>query len=178
MDSNVTALVVAIVGVLGTLSAALLTQRSYARTKQLEVANQREQREDEKQQTNLRERRDAYVALNAAAREFRRAMKNEMYDYSASPRDLESARKAFDLRNSEAQLIAHERVLVVTHSVSTKLSDAFGQLMKYQAQFAQGTHVVDEDARRALIDELDGPVAEEIRQLRKAMRQDLGVTEG
>jgi len=178
MNSNVTALVVAVVGVAGTLFAALLTQLSYTRAKRLELKDQRDQREEERQQANVRERREAYIALNAAARIYRRSMKNLLYQEAESPVELERARREFDLRISEVQLIAHAGVVVAAHSASSRLADAFGRLKEYTARLAVDTRSVGDDSeRQELIDELDGPVAERLRELRRVMREDLGVAE-
>jgi hypothetical protein len=48
--------------------------------------------------------------------------------------------------------------------------------MKYEAKLAEADDV-NLDERQALIDELDGPVADGLRQLRRVMRDDLGVTD-
>ena len=176
MNGNVTALVVAVVGVAGTLFAALLTQRSYANAKQLELKEQHEQREDEKRRANVKERRECYIALNSAARVYRRAMKDTLYRHDTPSTDLEGARREFELRMSEEQLTAHAAVLAVAHSVSGSLADAFGRIMKYEAKLA-GADEIHPDERQTLVDELDGPVADGLRQLRKVMREDLGVTD-
>lgn len=178
MSSNLTALIVAIVGVVGTLFAALLTQRSYIRVKQLELRDQHDERQEERQQTNARERRQAYIALNAAARIYRRSMKNRLYEDAEPPAELERARREFDLRMAEVQLIAHTKVLDAAHSASTRLADTFGHVTQYTVRFGVDKPLVmDDSERQELIDELNGPIAERLRELRKAMREDLGVTE-
>ena len=70
----------------------------------------------------------------------------------------------------------HATVLTVAHSVSGNLADAFGRIMKYEAKVA-GVNDNNLDERQALVDQLDEPVAAGLRQLRKMMREDLGVTD-
>ena len=174
MNANVTALVVAVVGVAGTLFAALLTQRSYIRTKKLELQEQRDQRDEQRRQAGLKDRRESYVALNAAARVYRRALKDRLYEHDKSSEDLERARREFDLRISEEQLIGHNAVVDAAHLVSARLADAFGRVRRYEAGLTSPDDISDAE-RAALIDDLDGPVAQEIRHLRTVMRRDLGV---
>jgi hypothetical protein len=180
MNSNVAALVVAVVGVAGTLLAALLTQRSNVRTKELELKDQREQRMEEDRRINLKERRETYIALNAAARGYRRAMKNRVFeDTDETNTQLEQARQEFDHRNAEAQLIAREEVLRVAYSVSTELAKSFGRVKQFDDERDKSSadyQAREREERDQLITMLDGPVADGIRWLRRVMRDDLGVT--
>jgi hypothetical protein len=148
-------------------------------TKALELKDQHEKRKDEERQLNLKERREAYIALNAATRGYRRAIKNRVYEYTdQTETELQQARQEFDSRYAEVQLIAHSKVLKVAHSVSTELSEAFGQI-KQLDKYRKGSlgsvqeHGVDD----VLITMLNGPVSGEIRLLRRVMRDDLGVTD-
>jgi len=179
MSSSSVSLIIAIVGVAGTLSAALLTQYATMHTKALELKDEHEKRKDEERQLNLKERREAYIALNAAARSYRRAIKNRVYEYAdQTETDLQQARQEFDNRYAEAQLIAHSTVLKVAHSVSTELSDAFGQV-KQLDRYRKGSlgSVQEHGEQDGLISMLNGPVSSEIRLLRRVMRDDLGVTD-
>jgi ABC-type anion transport system duplicated permease subunit len=171
MNSNVTGLVVAIVGVAGTLSAALLTQFSSARTKKLELEDQHEQREKDKIEANLEKRRAAYVKLNRTARAYRRALRTKL-DNPASPRaEVEQAQTKFENSHAEVQLIAHAKVMVAARRLSRMLHAVFHRVIE-----SETTDVHD---LQALRDELsvNGRVAEEHRQLREFMREDLGVTD-
>jgi hypothetical protein len=134
-------------------------------TKALELKDQHEKRKDEERQLNLKERREAYIALNAATRGYRRAIKNRVYEYTdQTETELQQARQEFDSRYAEVQLIAH--------------SEAFGQI-KQLDKYRKGSlgsvqeHGVDD----VLITMLNGPVSGEIRLLRRVMRDDLGVTD-
>ena len=131
MSASSISLIIAIVGVAGTLFASLFAQYSNVYTKKLELNNQREKFKDEERQLNLKERRQAYIAFNAATRNYRRAIKNRVYEYTdQTETELQQARREFDSRYAETQLIAHNQVLATAHSVSTQLSTAFGQLRK------------------------------------------------
>jgi hypothetical protein len=180
MNSNVASLIIAVVGVAGTLLAALLTQRSSVRTKELELKDQREQRMEEERGINLKERRKTYIALNAAVRSYRRAIKNRVFkDTDQTHAQLEQARQEFDHRYAEVQLIAHEEVLKVAYSVSAELSKAFGRVKQFDDDRDKARTDYQAWERKEhdqLIAMLDGPVADEMRLLRKVMRDDLGVT--
>jgi hypothetical protein len=149
------------------------------RNKELELRDQREKRRNEERQLNLKERRQAYIALNAAARNYRRAIKNRVYEYTdQTETELQQARQEFDNRYAEAQLIAHGEVLKVAHSVSTELSDAFGQVRHLDKHRKGPLGSVQEHGEHdGLIAMLNGPVAGEIRLLRKVMRDDISVTD-
>ena len=69
--SNNVALAVAIVGVVGTLTAAVLTQQLAMRAQRDE---RREERKEERWRSVFNDRRDSCVALNAEARRFEQAL--------------------------------------------------------------------------------------------------------
>ena len=71
MSDNV-ALAVAIVGVVGTLTAAVLTQQLAMRAQRDE---RREERKEERWRSVFNDRRDSCVALNAEARRFEQALR-------------------------------------------------------------------------------------------------------
>ena len=103
MSVNFTTLAVAIVGVLGTLIAPVLTQRLVVRARQqeLDVQHQREleARVEDRQRTALQDRLNAYVALNAAFRVYRRTMRNHVFEGTDKTlSELEQARQVFDVR--------------------------------------------------------------------------------
>jgi hypothetical protein len=167
-----TALAVAIVGMAGTLVAPLVTQWLVMRARQQELRAGRERRAEERQRDGWRERRDAYVALNAAFRAFRRAMRNHALDATDQTRaELEQARQAFDLRHAEGQLVTSDPVMDAARSASILLSDAYDRLRRLD-----GATPGSEEARAALLAELDGHVHDEVRDLRMAMRAELGTS--
>jgi hypothetical protein len=178
MSTDLTAVVVAVVGVAGTLSSPVLAQRLNMRSKQQELDSERQQRLDEREadrrQSNLRERREAYIGMNAAARAFRQALKNAVFDSSSdSIAELERARVAFAGRYAEGQLIAPDPVLEVAGSVSAELASVYGKVKRLSGL---GSGIVDPDIeRQAILADLDGAVRGVIQRLRHVMRVDLGV---
>lgn len=177
MNSNSVSLIIAIVGVVGTLAASLFAQYSNIHAKKLELEHHRETYKHEERQLNLRERRQAYIAFNAAIRNYRRAIKNRIYEFNDQTEvELQQARQEFDSRYAEAQLIAHSEVLELAHSVSTQLSDSFGRVKQFdQSRRVSANAARDHSVQNELTATLNGPIASEIALLRKAMREDLGV---
>ncbi|MGW5869185.1 hypothetical protein ACWFRJ_44445 [Streptomyces sp. NPDC055239] len=121
MNSAVIALVVAVCGVIGTLLAPVLTQRSQA--KALEADFERHQQVEraqwrrEQERAALEQRRACYVNTNAAFRRYRVQLMNILYfvhhgqvDEAAS-QELEAARQAHHLAFAEAQMVASGSVL-------------------------------------------------------------------
>ncbi len=167
-----TALAVAIVGMAGTLTAPLLTQWLVMRARQQELRAEHERRAEERQQAAWKEHRDAYIALNAAFRVFRRAMRNHALDATDQTRaELEQARQAFDLRHAEGQLVTSDPVMDAARSASILLSEAYDRLRKLDGSAPSGGK-----ALAALLADLDGHIHDEVRNLRTAMRAELGVT--
>ena len=84
MSGNVLALTVAIVGVVGTLASALLAQLFSLRLKRVELDERQQLRAgeqaEERRRTEHMDRRDSCIAVNMAARRFRQALKNCLFD--------------------------------------------------------------------------------------------------
>jgi hypothetical protein len=180
MDTDLTAVVVAVVGIAGTLASALLSQRMSMRTKQVELAAQREQRLDElgekRRQESYIERRDAYVGMNAAARGFRQALKNVLFNPSAEViAELEEARNVFARRYAEGQLIAPGPVLEAAGSVSAELASCYGAVKRFILIDSSAADFATE--RQLLRQRLDGPARDVTQRFRQSMRVDLGVAD-
>lgn len=178
MSTEVLALVIAIVGVLGTLASALLTQTLSIRSKRLELGEQHrqrtEEREEERRRTEFKDRRDSCIALNMAARHFRQALKNCLFEgVDKRGVELEEARQAFTSRYGEAQMILSDTVLNVASTASGRLAEAYG---KVKASQQPGASPLEASEREELEKFLDHEVGSVLRQLRRTMRRDLGVT--
>jgi hypothetical protein len=177
MSSDVTTLVVALVGVTGTLAATVLAQHMARRARQQEIDAQREQRQEEREATAQRDLRAAYVALNAAVRAFRWTMLYHLREGTDQTRaELEQARQAFDLRYAEGQLITAPAVMEAAQSVSARLNDAYDRVRRLDAgppDTASGLR-----DRAALEADLEGGIYQEIRDLRTALRAELGTSAG
>jgi hypothetical protein len=179
MSTAVLALVVAIVGVLGTLASALLTQTLSLRAKRLDIDEQRrqrlEQRDDERQRTEFQDRRASCIALNMEGRRFRQALKNCLFEgVDKKGAELEEARQAFTSRYGEAQMILSDAVLKVATVATGRLAEAYGKVKSHQQP---GSPPIGPSDREKLERFLDHEVASALRQLRQAMRRDLGVAD-
>ena len=179
MSTAVLALVVAIVGVLGTLASALLTQALSLRAKRLEIDAQRQQRledrHEERRRTGFTDRRDSCIALNMEGRRFRQALKNCLFEgVDKRGAELEEARQAFTRRYGEAQMILSDTVLKVAGTATGRLAEAYG---KVKASQQPGSPQIGPSDREELERFLDREVASALRQLRQAMRRDLGVSD-
>src|SRR5271154_302132 len=179
MSTQVLALVIAIVGVLGTLASALLSQALSLRAKRLEVDAQHrlhiEQRDEERQRAAFEDRRAACIALNMEGRRFRQALKNYIYeDEETKGAELEQARQAFTSRYGEAQMILSDTVLKAARVATGRLAEAYG---KVKAAKQSGSAQVRLTDREKIERFLDQEVASALRQLRQDMRRDLGVAD-
>jgi hypothetical protein len=179
MSAGVLALIVAIVGVAGTLASALLTQALSLRAKRMEVDEQRrqrlEERDEERQRTEFKDRRDSCIALNMAARRFRQALKNCLFEgVDERGGELEKARQEFTGRYGEAQMILPDTVLNIASAASGRLAEVYG---KVKAGQQPGAPRLGASEREKLENFLDHEVRSVLRELRQAMRRDLGVAE-
>jgi hypothetical protein len=184
-------LVIAVVGVVGTLGAALLTQSRADRTKRLELQAAAEQRREERQhaevllqaeqaQARQREslelRRRCYIGLNTASRQYLTAMTNYLHalrhnvDVGASLAQLESSRLAYRDSYSEAQMVSPNPVLHASGVAKTRLNTAYGNVKKLGPSLSG---CVDE--LQALEDELRQEVWPSVGVQKNAMRIDLGI---
>ncbi|CAM5671078.1 hypothetical protein [Streptomyces atroolivaceus] len=194
MGQTWSALAVAIVGVVGTLGAALLTQRRADRLKrhELEVTT-RQQREDRAHAEQVRQqearistrreltdlRRACYISLNTAARQYQTAQINVMHALRARDdaetrtcaEQLEERRLAYRGSYAEAQMIVPAAVLRDTRAANEQLNSAYGLLKKMLA----GSHPDGGELSRLEVEtEMSWAL---LSDLRAAMRSDLGVDE-
>ena len=106
MSNSVLALIVAVVGVLGTLTASVLTQI-------LTMRAQRQQRREEWWHTTLKDRRrDTCVALSAEIRRFQQALRSCLVENRdvRSP-EIDQVWQDLTSRYSEAQIILPNAVV-------------------------------------------------------------------
>jgi hypothetical protein len=170
MTTAVTAMITAVVGVLGTLFAPVLSQRltTRQRTEEAELAA-RERR--------LAERREAYTAMNRSARQFHTLLKDALHRirdgvYTEQDRDhLEEVRRAYRDHYAEAQMIVPERILAASRSVNTVLAEADAVVKRLDRGLASENE--QSDAALLALKEAE-PLLSAMRRL---MREDLGVTD-
>ncbi|MGW1890102.1 hypothetical protein ACWCP6_07495 [Streptomyces sp. NPDC002004] len=179
------------VGVAGTLGAALLTQNRADRTKRMELRAAAEQRREERghaeellraeqarqwQRESLERRRTCYIALNTASRQYLTAMTNYLYalqrseDVATSLKNLEAARLAYRDSYAESQMIVSNAVLRASSTAKTHLNAAYGKLRKYGT--APSTYA---EELTALEGGLHAEVWPCLWALKQSMRADLGV---
>ncbi|MCF3106515.1 hypothetical protein IPZ58_33855 [Streptomyces roseoverticillatus] len=166
-------MVIAVVGVAGTLGAALLTQRGSERAKRREIELVRAH-EDARENRSLR--RTCYVELNRDARQFTTALNHHLHLMrergveDADRTALDAAKSAHRDRYSEAQMIAPDAVLDRAGIVNQALNRVYGQVKRLE-RGEPGPGETMESASRAQYE-----VWETIRAMRTAMRRDVGVS--
>jgi hypothetical protein len=143
MDSATTALVIAIVGVLGTLSASIVSQRLSARARHQELEQQRLDRIDEyareQKEKVFTSKRNCYLGLSIATRRYRVELMNYLYsvDRGAVNEDaqsrLQEARFAFLASVSETQLAGSLSVLDALEPVIKGNARAYAAVKNLEA---------------------------------------------
>ncbi len=175
MSADVATLLAAIVAVVGTLTSPVLTQHYAIRARQQELEAAKEQRLEERlearQITSLLDRRQNYTALHTAAWEFRRALKNRLFEDS-DPDELESARQVFLASYRNSQMICTDPVLEAAAPAYDVLTDAYGKVKRLAPVTAGRDARADE--RQDIHHVLNTRVEHAIREMRRAMRVDLG----
>ncbi|MFI9255519.1 hypothetical protein [Streptomyces sp. NPDC053069] len=172
-SADLTAVVVAAVGVAGTMGAPLLSQWSRRRELAEEGARAERQRQQDRDESNLQRKRDLYAALNSSARAYRTAA----YDYilalkrgeNADGSALESARGSYRDQYAQAQMVLPGRTLQVASEVNHCLSLGY-KLVKQLPNPADS-----QDIWRQTETWFATPLAEAVWLLRHALREDLGV---
>ncbi|MFF1299225.1 MULTISPECIES: hypothetical protein [unclassified Streptomyces] len=170
MTAAVTAMITAVVGVLGTLFAPVLSQRltSRQRAEEAEVAERRRLFED---------RRTAYTAMNRASRQFHTLLKDALHRlrddvYTDHDREqLEEVRREYRDRYAEAQMVVPERILEASRAVNEVLA-GIDALVK---RLDRGRARDGESAARALLDLKEAEPR--LSEMRRLMREDLGVAD-
>ncbi|MEU5319405.1 hypothetical protein AB0G67_22105 [Streptomyces sp. NPDC021056] len=170
MTAAVTAMITAVVGVLGTLFAPVLSQRltSRQRAEEAEVAERRRLFED---------RRTAYTAMNRASRQFHTLLKDALHRlrddvYTDHDREqLEEVRREYRDRYAEAQMVVPERILQASRAVNEVLAGIDAVVKRLDRGRARD----GESAVRALLDLKEAEPR--LSEMRRLMREDLGVAD-
>ncbi|MBC3841391.1 hypothetical protein GXW82_17035 [Streptacidiphilus sp. 4-A2] len=190
MSANLASLLVALVGVVGTLGAAVVTQTRADRAKRLELEHTAEQRAAELRHADLlrqaeraeaREhesgilRRQCYVQLNTSGRQYMTALVDHLHALrggDAAPvtaEELEACREAFRDSYAEAQMIVPAAVLGASSLTSRGLNALYGRLKRTER--STGDPGAEIAAAESELDEVWAC----LRGLRSEMRKDLGV---
>jgi hypothetical protein len=194
MNADITTIIVAILGVTGTLSAPMLAQQAASRAKRSEFNMQRVIKETELRENRrleaFKERRTAYANLNSAARQYLEELRANLRMLAAGVTgegrsDLAQARQRFRELYSDAQMIMPDRVLEYAIKVSQALGEAYGEVKRLdalstQTSLASAAPEISFDRSR-VIEQTHAfcrtTVYDQIIELRNVMRHDLGVSE-
>jgi len=182
MNGTITALIIAIVGVCGTLTAPIVSQRLSARARREEFDQQRLQKADEYARGQQREtfaaKRSCYIALFVATRRYRVELMNYLHTVNQGKLDdnarsrLEDARFTFHACVSEAQLTGSLAVLEELEPIRVGTTKAYGAIrsLEYGDPEPDGSF---EEIKAFLFKIWDN----EWPRVQRAMRADLGVAD-
>ncbi|WP_371676543.1 hypothetical protein [Streptomyces sp. NBC_01276] len=169
------AVVIAVVGVAGTLGGALLTQRGAARAKRREIELVRGH---EEVRAGLTLRRACYTALNRDSRQFATALNRHLHvmrERAVEETDreaLDAAKAAHRDSYSEAQMIAPDTVLERASAVNRSLNAVYGQVKRLERDAPEAGETMATASRA------QHGIWALTREMRTAMREDLGVPAG
>ncbi|WP_412538893.1 hypothetical protein R8Z50_23930 [Longispora sp. K20-0274] len=178
MDPSLSAILIAGLGVGGTLLAPLLSQRAARRVAvaaaEAERARRQEEREAAERRTSFEERRTEYTALNALARTARNHLHDSARRFdeagSLTDEELAAARAtwiAYQDRYDAAQMIIPDEMLVLASRMNRTLAVAYKRV---KALGHPGG-----PTSREVVGFCDGQVLDLATTMRQAMRTDLGV---
>nr|WP_202513740.1 hypothetical protein [Streptomyces sp. SID8373] len=174
-----TALVVAVVGVAGTLASGVMAHRGALRAKTVELDRAERQRRDEQLAAERREalaaRRASYAVFNQRLRQFHSALSKDYFALAAGEADPGRAREREEPRRVLRDVYA-EAQMVISDDVLAAASGVVHQLHRIHALL--GPHERGEDADESLdgIRERLERASEGLYEVRQTMRRDLGVS--
>jgi hypothetical protein len=179
MNTNTSALIIAIVGVIGTLAASIVSQVLSARARGRELELQRLQRHDEydreQRQSVLANKRSCYITMISATRRYRLELMSYLYaihrqtvDKGATDR-LEEARLAFNTSLAETQLTGTLPVVEALEPIRVGLAESYTAIRDFEQEAPESDGKFEEIRAQLfkLWDQWPG--------LHTTMRHDLGV---
>jgi hypothetical protein len=179
MSSSTSALVIALVGIAGTLSSGLLTQRSANNSKIRELERADQQRKEDRayqtEQAAIEARRTCYVALNIAARLYQTALTNYFIAINAGSvtdeirTDVDNMRRDHRARHAEAQMLVPDAVLTAAGAVNSHLSNLYGVLRRLDLGEPQPGETIE------VASEMRVKAWDLLSVMRTVMRHDLGI---
>jgi hypothetical protein len=179
VSADTSAIVIAAVGVFGTLVAPIVSQALSTRARREDFEMQKSQRDEDyaHQQRNaeLGNKRSCYIGVTAASRRYRVELMNYLYSVKrgtvddAARTELEDARRAFTASLAEAQMVATLKVLSTIDPVNSGLSRGYGMTKGLESGDQEENGSFEEIVK--FLDEL----WELWRGMREAMRCDLGI---
>ncbi|WP_432154696.1 hypothetical protein [Streptomyces tricolor] len=166
-----TAPLVAVVGVVGTLLSALLTQRAADRGRRREQERAEEVRE---RRRHAQELRACYVALNTSARQYLAALTDQVHalgrdeELRTARRRLTEARDQYRDVYAEAQMRMPDRVLDLAGGLSHDLGAVYGMVRRLDDGVPRAG-----DSPAAVRESIDA-LWDRLRRMRQEMRSELG----
>ncbi|MDX3838964.1 hypothetical protein [Streptomyces europaeiscabiei] len=173
------ALLVALVGVVGTLVAPITTARVSLRTRlqefELQQRANEQTRREENMAADLERRRAIYIAVNSSARQWRIRLMEDLHALrtgGSSSELTEDARQAFQGDFAQAQMLVPDPVLDAATRVRIALADGRKRLDSLKK-----SEVADEEAWQELYTYVLR-IWDLITRMQAAMRKDLGIGSG
>lgn len=180
MHSSISQIVIVVLGIGGTLAAAVITQRGAdrARARELEHTRQlqQEEREYATRHAQLEARRTCYATLSAGTRDLANVMAKVLHALERGEvteelrLDLDRARRDHRLHHAEAQMVLPDTVAEAASTANRHLGDLYGLLIRLDGGTAQQGQNLE--AARESTDKL----WDSLWRMRHVMRVDLGVT--
>ncbi len=145
MSSTVVPLVIAFLGIVGTLASGLMTQRLAEKVKSKELDHSEQQRAEERQYETKRATAEAlracYVILNTASLDYHSELNHFWHGLQAGRvtddlrSRLDDARREHRARYSEAQMRVPDDVLASVDKVHRELNWMYGVLKRLDSGF-------------------------------------------
>ncbi|MFF7341067.1 hypothetical protein ACFZAT_27570 [Streptomyces sp. NPDC008163] len=179
MDPSLTALIVAVVGVAGTLVSGVMAHRGALRAKTVELDRAERLRREElladERRENLAVRRASYAVFNQRLRQFHSVLSKDYFALAAGEAHPERGREREEPRRvlrdvyAEAQMVISDEVLTVAGGVVHQLHRIHALLGRHERGEAADESLEDvgERLERA---------SEGLYEVRQTMRRDLGVS--
>ncbi|MGW4935136.1 hypothetical protein ACWEQH_19260 [Streptomyces sp. NPDC004166] len=181
MGGSTAALVIAALGVAGTLASGLLTQRAAARARMAELEqdhrHRRAEEERSRRQTLLEKRHACYVSLNMTDRQFHSTLLLHIdairigLDTDRTRTAMEAARDAMREQWAEAQLVLPDALLPLAAKANGILWKIYEMIRRVEG--GHGEHSESLETATAKLQE----AKECLFELREAMRRDLKVND-
>lgn len=181
MSSTVVPLVIAFLGIVGTLASGLMTQRLAEKVKSKELDHSEQQRAEERQYETKRATvealRTCYVILNTASLDYH----SELNHFWHALRDgrvtdvlrsrLDDARREHRARYSEAQMWVPDDVLATVDRVHRGLNWMYGVFKRLDSGFPP--HLEGESLEEVHIEIV--AFWDQLSEMRQIMRRSIGV---
>ncbi|WP_405011678.1 hypothetical protein [Kitasatospora sp. NBC_01539] len=180
MDAATSALAVAGIGIIGTLTSGVLIQMGSRKTRMRELEHADRQKDADRSHaskvSDFEARRSSYISLNSAARHYQTELANYLHaqrggvSVHEAREAVEEARQIHRARYAEAQMMFQDEILRHASAVNRHLGDTYGILRRIEA----GRATEAENFELAQNMRVRG--WEIIAAMRAAMRVDLGVS--